>query len=775
MVASIDGLITGLDTTKLIDGLLSVQTRRIALLQSKEDKAVKQQSAFKNVEARLLALQSAIGRLGRAQNGAFDGKLVASSNEDLLTAAASSSASPGVYALRVNSLARSEQVASQGFDSLGSAITQGTFQIGVGTQSTATITIDGTNNTLSGLAQAINNAAVGVTATIINDGSDSRTQPYRLVLSSDKTGAENSITISNGLAADNGSARRPEFSATSIGPAVTSAAYTGTSVPTANAGAGTYTGTANKTYTFTVATGGTVGVTDGIVINYADSTGTQTGTITLNAADQDAFKTVAEGLQVKLGAGTLVAGETFSVDAFVPMLQKASNASVTIGSGSGALNVESATNRVEGLINGVSLSLQAADSTKEVRLTVDNDTKTASQAVGDFVEAFNGLMDFIDTQVKYDAQSGTAGTLLGNRSVTVIQDEVRRTVGGLVEGVKGQMNRLGALGITFDSKGHLELNQARLDDALAGRIAGVSFADVRRLFALAGESTNSGIQFVVGGTRTKATGAAPYQVEISQAAQRAAITATNSLAASTIIDSSNNTLTLTIDGKSSGTITLANGTYTRLALARHLEAQINADADLAGRRVAVSFDSAGDRLLVTSQTYGQASEVKIGSGTALAALGFTGVESDQGQDVVGKFIVNGVDEPAVGTGQFLVGSSTNANTADLQVRVSLDASQLVAGPEADLTVTRGVASKLDVVLSGMLDPVNGRLKTIDNGFQATVDDIEDSIKQQNALTELRRQSLIRQFAALETTVNTLKSTGDFLTAQLTTFSPQKSK
>jgi flagellar hook-associated protein 2 len=134
--------------------------------------------------------------------------------------------------------------------------------------------------------------------------------------------------------------------------------------------------------------------------------------------------------------------------------------------------------------------------------------------------------------------------------------------------------------------------------------------------------------------------------------------------------------------------------------------------------------------------------------------------------VVGKFIVAGVDEPAVGTGQFLVGTSTNANTADLQVRVTLGSSQIVVGPEASLSVTRGIASKLDVILSSLLDPVTGRLKTINDGFQDSVDDLDDAVKRQNEILKLRQQSLLRQFVALERTVGQLRNTGDFLTAQL---------
>ena len=59
------------------------------------------------------------------------------------------------------------------------------------------------------------------------------------------------------------------------------------------------------------------------------------------------MKTVAQGIGIQFGAGTLVAGDKFSVKAFVPTVQAAADASVTIGSGAGALTVTSATNQIE--------------------------------------------------------------------------------------------------------------------------------------------------------------------------------------------------------------------------------------------------------------------------------------------------------------------------------------------------------------------------------------------------------------------------------------------
>lgn len=74
----------------------------------------------------------------------------------------------------------------------GSAGNNGTFTVNPALAG-GTVTIDSSNNTLQGIASAINNANLGVTATIINDGSST---PYHLVFTSDTTGANASMNIS---------------------------------------------------------------------------------------------------------------------------------------------------------------------------------------------------------------------------------------------------------------------------------------------------------------------------------------------------------------------------------------------------------------------------------------------------------------------------------------------------------------------------------------------------------------------------------------------------
>lgn len=61
-------------------------------------------------------------------------------------------------------------------------------------QPSASVTIDNTNNSLQGIRDAINKANIGVSASIVSDGTP--TNPYHLVIKSNQTGQESSMRIS---------------------------------------------------------------------------------------------------------------------------------------------------------------------------------------------------------------------------------------------------------------------------------------------------------------------------------------------------------------------------------------------------------------------------------------------------------------------------------------------------------------------------------------------------------------------------------------------------
>lgn len=759
------GLITGLDTDKILEGLLKIQKQRVETLSARKDQVTLRENALTEVTNRLQALQDSLFTLARSQNSVFDTRQVQVNFPDLVTVTASSKATPGVYSLQVLRVARPHQIASQGYDSPDSAIPTGTLHIQVGNASPVTITIDNTNNTLQGLANAINAANARVTATIIHDGSPATTQPYRLVLTANTGGTANTIRITNNLGNDTPSATKPVFDSTYIGSAVAAATNTGSSLATSNRGAGTYTGSASKTYTVTVVSGGTVG-SDTIALQYQDSTGTNSGTITLNPGDINVYKSLAEGVQVKFSAGTLNNGDQFTIDVFAPLIQAPSSAAVRIGSGAGALTVESDSNTFSNLFPGLSITVQGADANRTVQLTVANDTQKVRDAITQFVQKYNDLMTYLNQQTAYDAKIQKGGLLFGNRTAIQIQDDLRRLVSDVIPGLPNRFNRLSALGITLTDQGTLTFDSNRLDAVLQGQVAGVTLEDVKRLFAFTGQSTNGGIQFLVGSNQTDSSGV-PIQVDITRAAEQASLLANNPLAASTVINSSNNQLSVVVDGRLYD-IVLAAGTYTRSALAQELQNRINAAAQQNGRLVSVTVE--GDRLRIRSQSYGSRSEIHITGGTALPALGFSPEQQATGQDVAGVFIVRGQAESAHGSGQILIGDDKNRYTSGLQMRVTLSASQLVSGAEGELTLSRGVAAQLDRYMTQVLEPTTGILASGKEALDNEAQRLQDSIDRLNQLIEEQRQSLQKQFRALENMVAQLRSIGDMLTMQLQTLS-----
>ena len=94
------------------------------------------------------------------------------------------------------SLNSDNAISVAGSSAVGAGFTVGTnSSVGFtqnASQTTGEVTIDTTNNSLQGIRDAINKANLGVTATIVSDGSAS---PYHLVIKSNKTGATSGMKI----------------------------------------------------------------------------------------------------------------------------------------------------------------------------------------------------------------------------------------------------------------------------------------------------------------------------------------------------------------------------------------------------------------------------------------------------------------------------------------------------------------------------------------------------------------------------------------------------
>ena len=181
------GLNIGAIVSALTTSFGAAQTAQLTNQQSSLDSQV---SAYGTFASALDTLKLALPPLEDASQLAGFAATVA--DKTIATATTTSDAVAGQYSLQVNNLATSATLTSQPvLAGTAAPVGTGTLTIAVGGASTA-ITIDSTNNSLAGIAAAINSASnnPGVTASIITSTTGSR-----LVLAGTATGAANAITV----------------------------------------------------------------------------------------------------------------------------------------------------------------------------------------------------------------------------------------------------------------------------------------------------------------------------------------------------------------------------------------------------------------------------------------------------------------------------------------------------------------------------------------------------------------------------------------------------
>ncbi len=184
------GIGSGLNISAIVSSLTAnygaAQTNSLASQQTALNAQV---SAFGTFSSALSTLQATLSTLEDPTQLAGYAATVA--DKTIASATTSSDAVAGQYSLQVQNLATAATLTSQAFASSGTTVGTGTLNIAVGNASTS-VTINSGNDTLAGIASAINSASnnPGVTASVI-----STTGGARLVISGTSTGTANAITV----------------------------------------------------------------------------------------------------------------------------------------------------------------------------------------------------------------------------------------------------------------------------------------------------------------------------------------------------------------------------------------------------------------------------------------------------------------------------------------------------------------------------------------------------------------------------------------------------
>ncbi|MFO0687180.1 MAG: flagellar filament capping protein FliD [Myxococcota bacterium] len=150
--------------------------------------------------------------------------------------------------------------------------------------------------------------------------------------------------------------------------------------------------------------------------------------------------------------------------------------------------IERDTNDIDGVLTGVTLRLKGLaakdDNGQPITETVSikTDFDAVSGAIQSFVDAYNDVMSFIDSQAKYNEQTKSAGPLSGDFMVREVQRRLREAVSNNYSFEKQPGNpfspdvddkgkrlpggSISGIGIELAGNGRLRLNKDKLQEAL---------------------------------------------------------------------------------------------------------------------------------------------------------------------------------------------------------------------------------------------------------------------------------------------------------------------
>lgn len=451
MAISFGGLATGLDTSSLIEQLMAAERQPITRLETDKSYFNARAAALTQFEGKLESFLSKIEALDSTE--ALQAKKGTLSSGDFFAANIESDAIPGNYQVEVIDLAQVQKSVSLGVaDKSASNFGLGSLTLTVGDNAPVAIAIDADNNSLEGIMAAINEADAGVTASIINDGTDS---PYRLVLTGEDIAT--GFSLSSDLPSYNGDVT----SLTVGGYADQYAQLFG-----------------NGTLSLSTGHDITLSGTSNSLVDIRDAINAETATTGVSATVEDDGN---GGFRLALVGGSIDAtnltGGTGSDAPSLTTTQTAQQAHIQVD----GIDIYSDSNTLDEAIPGVSLDLGKAEAGTVTSLNIKLDEDAIKNQIKSFVSGYNDVVSYVTSQSKSEGSS--AGILVGDSGLNNIK---RRLQSMLTTRMDGSIGSLSQLGLQTQKDGTLKIDDTALSEAIQKDLPGVTSL-------LAGDDSNEGI------------------------------------------------------------------------------------------------------------------------------------------------------------------------------------------------------------------------------------------------------------------------------------------
>ncbi len=196
LLSALNNGATGIDVTSAVASVIYADRAPERAWQAQQATLNSQASALQQLESEASAVTVALQSLGDA-NGTFSSVTATSSSTGIVTASASAGTSPGNHTVEVIGLAVTGSAYSTEETSSSATLPSGSFTL---TGSAGSLTFNtgsgSTISTLDQLAAAINTAALGVNASVVNDANGAR---LALVAANPGTAGDFSVSNDTGL------------------------------------------------------------------------------------------------------------------------------------------------------------------------------------------------------------------------------------------------------------------------------------------------------------------------------------------------------------------------------------------------------------------------------------------------------------------------------------------------------------------------------------------------------------------------------------------------
>ncbi len=385
------------------------------------------------------------------------------------------------------------------------------------------------------------------------------------------------------------------------------------------------------------------------------------------------------------------------------------------------------TNTISDVISGVTLTLKDADDTRTTALSVSSDSSNLKEDIQNFVEKFNDVMDYLNAQFTYNENKEAAGVLSGESTALKVKQDLLSLATTRVEGIDASddYKSFAVIGLGINQTGQLEIDDEKLDDALANHLD-----SVKRILMDTGTTTHSDASYI--GVSDDTAGG-EYAVHIDTVAEQAIAVGAANIAATLGQDE---ILTITY-GDTDYTVNLTSAmTNTQVVSA------INTAMD--DENVGVFAQVNSSKLEIITDEYGDSQSVTVVSDVASGGGG-TGIGtsdiSDTGVDVVGTIGGNA----ASGNGRILTGTTGDSKGLMVSLSTTTLSDPINGDDKGTVYFTRGNGEKLRDRMFELSFPYSGLLAKNIESFEDKLQGISDKIKDINRNLESQQEILITQF------------------------------